>query len=192
MRLALGKLPRPVLSEINMLRSFKTKINLLSQKAKMQWIKGGDQNSSFFHRSVKIRCHKIKVNAIKDLSGNIFSDQLDNENCFINFYKDLWSSSSSFNLDSLLNAMLNDFPTLSIENGFDLVKPISLREVYHSLASMPRGKSPGPDGLNVEFYLFYWNIIGDHFFKAISYFFEHSKIPHSWGRTFIALIPKKR
>lgn len=99
----------------------------------MQWIKGRDQNSSFFHRSVNIPCHKNKVNAIKDLSGNIFSDQLDIENCFINFYKDLWSSFSSFNLDSLLNAMPNDFPTLSIENGLDLVKPISFREVYHSL-----------------------------------------------------------
>ncbi|XP_039134322.1 uncharacterized protein LOC120271710 [Dioscorea cayenensis subsp. rotundata] len=55
---------------------------------------------------------------------------------------------------------------------------------------MSRGKSPGPDGFNVEFYLFYWNILGDHIFKAIAHVFDTAKIPNSWGKTFVFLIPK--
>lgn len=51
--------------------------------------------------------------------------------------------------------MPNNFPSLRIEDGSELVRPISMREVYQSLASIPRGKSLGSDGLNVEFYLFY-------------------------------------
>lgn len=45
-------------------------------------------------------------------------------------------------------------------------------------------KSSGPDGFNVEFYMFYWNLIGDHFFYT-------AKIHVSCGRTYVALIPKK-
>lgn len=72
-----------------------------------------------------------------------------------------------------------------------LIRPITKREVYKTLTSMPRGKSPGPDGLNVDFYVFYWNILGDPLFKAISFFFETANLPHSSGKTFIALIAKK-
>lgn len=39
--------------------------------------------------------------------------------------------------------------------------------------------------------MFYWNILGDPLFKAISFFFETANLPHSLGKTFIALIPKK-
>lgn len=56
---------------------------------------------------------------------------------------------------------------------------------------MPRGKSPGPDGLNVEFYIFYWNTIGDHLFNAINQFFIEGILPPSWGQTLVVLIPKK-
>lgn len=56
---------------------------------------------------------------------------------------------------------------------------------------MPKGKSLGSDGMNVEFYVYYWNVIGEKLFKAIAYFFETSYIPPSWGKTFVVLIPKK-
>lgn len=55
---------------------------------------------------------------------------------------------------------------------------------------MPKNKSPRLDGLNVEFYLHYWNIVGHHLFKAIKYFFDTSSLPNSWGKTYIVLIPK--
>lgn len=63
-------------------------------------------------------------------------------------------------------------------------------EVYQTLRSMSHGKSPSPDGMNVEFYLFYWNLIGGHLFNAISYFFNTGSLPHSWGKTYVALDPK--
>lgn len=157
------------------------KINVLAE---------GTRTPAFFHRSVKVWWHRNKIHTIKDLLGNILIDLNDIQNCFIDFYKNLWSSSSDFNLESLSNALSNDYPVLCDVDRVALIRPISKREVYHTFNSMPQGKSPRPDGFNVEFYLFYWNLIGDHLFNAISYFFDTAKMPHSWGKYFVALIPK--
>lgn len=55
---------------------------------------------------------------------------------------------------------------------------------------MVNGKGLGPNGLNVEFYLFYWDIIKEPLFKAITHFLTSAQLPSSWGKTFIVLIPK--
>lgn len=85
----------------------------------------------------------------------------------------------------------NDLPVLSEEDKETLIKPLTKWEVYSTLLSMPRGKSPGPYGLNVELYVFYWNYIGDLLFKAIDQFFNSALLSSSWGQTTIVLIPKK-
>lgn len=128
---------------------------------------------------------------LRDISGNIFSSQVDIENCFIQFYENLWSSTTSHNADFLFNALPDDLPTLTDMDRELLSMPFSKEEVYKTLKSMPSGKSPGTEGLNSEFYLFYWNIVGDHLFKAISFFFNSGQLPSSWGKTYVALIPKK-
>lgn len=121
----------------------------------------------------------------------ILTNHSDLENCFTSFYKKLWSSSSDLNYDSWFSMLPDDYPILGEEGRVELIKPISKREVYQTLTSMRRCKSPGPDGLNVDFYVFYWNIIGGHFFNAISYFFNTARIPPAWGKTFMALLLKK-
>lgn len=55
---------------------------------------------------------------------------------------------------------------------------------------MTKGKSLEPDGLNVKFYLFYWDIIKEPLFKEISFFLNIAQLPSSWGKTFIVFIPK--
>lgn len=37
---------------------------------------------------------------------------------------------------------------------------------------MAKNRSPGPDGLIVEFYLVWWHIVGQDVTKGIRYFFE--------------------
>lgn len=125
-----------------------------SRCARLHWLEKGDRNNSYFHRVAKICHHKKKINALRDNAGNIFTSQDDIENCFLNFYKDLWSSSSSFNLAQTFQALLDDFPILSPEDKIALTKPVSKGEVFRTFRSMPRGKSPGSDWLNVEFYVY--------------------------------------
>lgn len=68
---------------------------------------------------------------------------------------------------------------LSAEDRDLLIAPVTKREIYATLCSMANGKSPGPDGLNAEFYRFDWKDVGDHLCKAILHFFHSSSLPKS-------------
>ncbi|XP_039116586.1 uncharacterized protein LOC120252479 [Dioscorea cayenensis subsp. rotundata] len=104
---------------------------------------------------------------------------------------DLWTDSARRPVQEIISVLPDDLPMVSYSEGEALIKEVSKKEVFDALLSLPTGKSPGPDGFNVEFYRFYWTEIGDLIFAAIRYFFEHSVMPNSWGRTYVALIPKK-
>lgn len=124
--------------------------------------------------------------------GNILSTHSEIENCFTSFYKILWSSNSSHSIDTYFAAMSDDLVVLNEGDKELLIKPFSKREVYQTLKSMPCNKSPGLDGMNIEFYLFYWKLVGDHFFNGIHHFYDTALIPRSYRQTFVALIPKKK
>ncbi|GJY19322.1 hypothetical protein Tco_0390813 [Tanacetum coccineum] len=48
---------------------------LLYQKAKIKWMKVGDKNDAYFHRVLKSRNHKSRINVVKDVQGNFFQGE---------------------------------------------------------------------------------------------------------------------
>lgn len=77
----------------------------------------------------------------------------------------------------ILEAILDDLHTLTFDQVLSLNKPITKDEIYKTLFSILEGKSPGLDGLNVEFYKFFWDNLGDHLFAAINHFSLHNVMP---------------
>lgn len=69
---------------------------------------------------------------------------------------------------------------ISPEQAQQLTFKASDKEIYDTLKSMKRNKSPGPDGFNVNFFLAAWDIVGRDFLSDVHYFLE----------TVLALIPK--
>lgn len=55
---------------------------------------------------------------------------------------------------------------------------------------MKQNKSPGPDGFNVNFFLFSWDIVGRDFTHAVQSFFKRGCLLRGTNSTAIALIPK--
>ena len=57
---------------------------------------------------------------------------------------------------------------------------------------MENNKTPGSDGLTVEFYRFFWNIIAKYMVESFSYVFESGNLSISQKQGIISLIPKKK
>ncbi|WOL07126.1 hypothetical protein Cni_G15863 [Canna indica] len=65
------------------------------------------------------------------------------------------------------------------------------KEIWEAVNSLGRGKAPGPDGYNVEFFIKYWAIVKDSFISGLTEFANSAVLPASWGETDLIFIPKK-
>ncbi|XP_074374868.1 uncharacterized protein LOC141716183 [Apium graveolens] len=80
--------------------------------------------------------------------------------------------------------------TLNEAQSNALVEPIIDLIIFMTLKSMKHNKAPGPDGVNVEFFLATWETTGLSFCSAVKYFFETSLMSPEINSTFLSLIPK--
>ncbi|XP_074305750.1 uncharacterized protein LOC141640972 [Silene latifolia] len=71
------------------------KLSFLGQKAKVAWMTCNDENTHYFHSSIKARRAQNKVLKILDMNGNPCSDNGSIEMAFIEYYQKLLGSSES-------------------------------------------------------------------------------------------------
>lgn len=161
---------------------------LLKQKSRVHWLKHGDQNNKFFFNSCKGRWNSNKILALEDDSGVLHTSHRGISNVAIEFYMGLLGHSNE------ANAFPEDLslPSLSESQQEDLIRPFTAADVWNTMKSMARNKSPGPDGLTVEFFMATWSIVGEAVTKGILYFFQTQKLPRIINSTAIALVPKQQ
>lgn len=97
----------------------------------------GQQNSRAIHR--------IKSNT----GGNITLPKSINE-CFANFYTELYRSKAQGDGDSWHKEI--PIPRLDDSSRDTLNQPLSIKEVLNSIRAFSSGKTPGSDGYGAEFY----------------------------------------
>ncbi|XP_071685251.1 uncharacterized protein [Lolium perenne] len=119
------------------------------QRARANWLKNGDRNTSFFHAHASER---RKVNRIKKLrreGGGVVEREEEIGPFITNFYKSLFLSSAG-----QVNEDLLQFVPKSVTSAMNdhLNSPYTVEEVRKALDSIGDLKAPGPDGMLALFY----------------------------------------
>lgn len=112
-------------------------------------------NSSIFHRSVRIRRHHNSISNIFDNTGWCFNDTQQIETIFWDHFSNHWKNSDSMSFDFILET-LPSLATLIKAQKTCLMRTITRGEIYRILLSLPKGNSPSLDGVNEEFYKFFF------------------------------------
>ncbi|KAG8234235.1 hypothetical protein J437_LFUL007741 [Ladona fulva] len=86
--------------------------------------------------------------------------------------------------------ILDELDTLSEVDKAYLDSPIASFEIITALNSLNRNKSPGIDGITVEFYFKFWDFIHTHFKNMACESFRRGRLPLSTTTAVIALMPK--
>ncbi|CAM2119740.1 unnamed protein product [Caretta caretta] len=84
-----------------------------------------------------------------------------------------------------------ELPMVSVGDRDRLELPLTLAEFSEALCRMPTNKSPGMDGLTVEFYRAFWDILGPDLATVWAESLQGGVLPLSCRRAVLALLPKK-
>ena len=110
------------------------------------------------------------------------------------FYSDLYKTDSLTPSGNLLNSYLEnpEIPRLTGDNAQACEGKLTVDECLKSLQLFENNKSPGDDGLTVEFYKVFWNIVGDLMVESLNYSYDDGELSNSQKRAIITLIEKKK
>lgn len=163
----------------------------LKQKYRIQWIREGDKNTSFFHRMVKMKHCKDQIKLLIDADGNRLTVYEDISSKAVRYYmKLLGTSDTSCSGGSVeeIRDLLSFHP--SIAEITMLTWAVADSKIHSTFKSFPSNKSSGPDGFIVEFFKYAWPVIRETVIQAISDFFSKGKLLKAMNSTWITLVPK--
>ena len=118
-------------------------------RSRLQWTERGEQSTRFYAR---LERHRQTNNTMTELhhEGNTYSETEGMLEAAASFYERLYSASSICQQSAdRLTASLNR--RLTQEDSAYLDRPITVQEMRVALASMASNKSPGVDGIPLEF-----------------------------------------
>ena len=85
----------------------------------------------------------------------------------------------------------NSIPKLSQEQKTDCDKDLTIEELFRTLKSFKKNKSPGLDGITAEFYIWFWGEIKQKLFTVYNDTITSGILPLSLRSGVITLLEKK-
>ena len=109
------------------------------------------------------------------------------------FYSDLYDGSTCVDMVSFSSFLsdLNEIPSLVEEKKNVCEGKLGYGECYNAFQTFQKNKSPGNDGLTVEFYLAFWPVFGSLSVQSLNYPFEYGELSNSQKQAVITLVEKR-
>jgi exonuclease III len=147
-------------------------------RAKAFWALESDRNTKYF---LNLEKHKQGKNGVSELcteNGNIVTDTESILKEQYNFYSSLYSciSVEKEDIDSFAQNIVS---SLDEDDVIDCDKDIDCSEIKLAVNSMAKNKSPGQDGLTVEFYCVFYDVLENILLKLYQDIDHNNELPVS-------------
>lgn len=121
------------------------------QRAKITWLTEGDKNTKYFHRKASNRRAKNRLRGLYDINVVWQPTLKGMEDVILRYYDSMFTSASidTVRMQTSVN-LLN--PKVTTEMNLDLCASYTDDETRTALFEMYPTKSPGPDGMPLEFF----------------------------------------
>ena len=161
-------------------------------RAKAEHIEFNEQNSAYFFNKEKARGQTKNIQCIKLDGGKEITKTANIMACQKEYYENLYTEKQTLN-ENDQQAFLNDdtIPCISEEDKQNLNNPITKQELANAIKELPNGKSPGTDGIPIEFYKTFWIKISTLVYNSIQYAIDNDAMSNDQKRGILSLIPKK-
>lgn len=127
-------------------------------RSRAKWLEEGERPSRYFFRLQSSRAQKSFMPSIYNSLGTEVFSQKEIEQAHVDFYSSLFSEEPiDLNFQNDLLSSLSR--QLSSDQASLCEGAITVDEISFAIKNMNTNKSPGPDGLTVEFYRKFWNLL---------------------------------
>ena len=161
-------------------------------RAKCRWVENGERPTEFFFNHEKRNYNKKTIRELRlqdestTYNENEILDQIET------FYKKLYTSEGNFS-DEECDSFIRDLeiPTLKDEDRDNLEGPLTYDECRKSLETFQNDKAPGEDGFTVEFYKYFFDLLGNDLLASLNEAHAKGELSISQRRGIITLTPKE-
>ncbi|XDV12372.1 hypothetical protein PO909_001067 [Leuciscus waleckii] len=159
-------------------------------RSRFQSIESMDAPSKFFFNMERKNGQNRFIHALRSETGVLLRNPLEIRNRAVQFYEDLYKS-ELLGTRGLNNVFLENMPQVSEEANTGINKALSTEELERALKSMENGKTPGIDGISIDFYKVFWAEVGPDLLEVLNQSLIDGQLPKSCRRAIITLLPKK-
>ncbi len=158
-------------------------------RAKFCSIKDMDAPSTFFFNLERNCVRQKQMCHLRRQDGSVTSNPVEMRKMARDFYKQLYSAE---NCDAVsADDLFKDLPQLGDEQKRTLDTLITFKELTEAMHQLHVGRSPGIDGIPVDFYQNFWDTIGQDFYEVLLDCIRSKTLPISCRRAVLSLLPKK-
>ena len=175
---------REVKKEMSILAEIKSKGVIL--RSREREIEEGEKCTRYFFKN--IISNPSLISELKADNGNIVSNIEEKIKVIEKFYEELYTENT---VKENINETL-EFLEKSLKETSFLEQDFTPLELFNSLKSFKRGKSPGSDGLPLEFYLTFWDILAPDLIILFTDFSKLDTLPDSFKTGIVTLLYKDK
>ncbi|GKC30468.1 RNA-directed DNA polymerase, eukaryota, reverse transcriptase zinc-binding domain protein, partial [Tanacetum coccineum] len=160
---------------------------LLLQNFKVEWLKEGNRNSAYFHKALKSRSNRCRVEEICGEDNVRYSGDQVQVQFVRHFQKFLGVQENIECLDLDESLFLNK---ISPQDAGNMINYVTNKEIKDAMFDINDNKAPGPNGFTARFFKKAWDIVGNDVCLAVKEFFTKGKLLGELNATIITLVPK--
>lgn len=175
---------REVKKEMSVLSSFQSKGVLL--RSKEREIEEGEKCTRYFFKKIITRGGAITSVKVEEREVKTTDEILTGVE---NFYQELYSPKEVH--DDTVKEVLNFIAKKVNSKNELLTQDFTILEIQKALKGFKRGKSPGADGLPLEFYITFWDILALELLTIFKDFETLDRLPDSFRTGIVSLLYKK-
>ena len=163
----------------------------IMMRAKCLWYEQGEKSNRYFLNLIKQNSIKTNMNKLQLENGVVVKDPLQILTCQVEYYKELYSETVNKTPEQIRHFISNaDTPSLNEQEKEMCDKDITEQEVCDAIQSFKKAKTPGSDGLTVEFYEKFWTIVKNNFMNVICESYQKGVLSQTQRMAIITLLDK--
>lgn len=154
------------------------------QRAKLFWLREGDDNTRFFHASASA---KRKANRICFLN-NDEGERIESQEGMCDIVRDYFTKLFTEAESTTEMANATSHRRISMEQNVMLTEEFNFEEFTTAVKQMHPDKAGGPDGLNPAFFQSFWKVMGQEVFNQCREWLQNREFPGGLNSTNMVLI----